>query len=62
MKQTGRVTLLVVTTVVAMGGFATLWMTRPSMDNEMIEVARERQLHRGRLHHGGAGRRRDGHA
>lgn len=44
MKQTGRVTLLVVTTVVAMGGFATLWMTRPSMDNEMIEVARERQL------------------
>ncbi|MDD7201469.1 MAG: hypothetical protein SPF89_05290 [Sphaerochaetaceae bacterium] len=44
MKQTGRVTLLVVTTVVAVGGFATLWMTRPSLDNEMIEVARERQL------------------
>lgn len=44
MKQTGRVTLLVVTTVVAVGGFATLWLTRPSMDNEMIEVARERQL------------------
>lgn len=44
MKQTGRVALLVVSTVVAVGGGAVLWMTRPSVDNEMIDLARARQL------------------
>ncbi|MFA7117766.1 MAG: hypothetical protein WC159_03240, partial [Sphaerochaetaceae bacterium] len=44
MKESGRVSLLVVSIVLAAGVFAGLWVTRPASDNEMIELAKQRQL------------------
>ncbi len=44
MKQSGRVVLLTVLSVCTLGVFALLWTTRPDVHNEMIEVARKRQM------------------
>ena len=44
MKESGRIRILVFTAVLAAGSFVTLWLTRPAADNEMIEIAKSRQL------------------
>lgn len=44
MKETGRIRLLVFSVVLTVAVFALLWMTRPAADNEMIEIAKSRQL------------------
>jgi hypothetical protein len=44
MKQAGRIRILVFTTMLAAMTFAVVWLTRPAADNEMIEIAKSRQL------------------
>lgn len=44
MRESSRISVLVVTAVVAVVGFAVLWITRPTADNEMVRLAQERQL------------------
>lgn len=44
MKKSVRISLLVITTVVAIFAFAGIWYLRPGVPNELLEQARARQL------------------
>lgn len=44
MKQSARISILTVTAVVAAATFGIVWVTRPSVDNSLIQKAQARQL------------------
>jgi hypothetical protein len=44
MKKSVRINLLVITTVLAIFVFAGVWYLRPSVSNEVLDIARQRQL------------------
>jgi hypothetical protein len=44
MKKSVRINLLVITSVLAIFVFAGVWYLRPSVSNEMLDLARQRQL------------------